>query len=32
METIPELEYVTTYRDHGGVERGLLAVRARTGG
>ena len=32
VETIPELEYVTTYRDHGGVERGLLAVRAHTGG
>lgn len=32
LEAIPALEYVTTYRDHGGVERGLLAVRARTGG
>ena len=32
VEAIPELEYVTTYRDHGGVERGLLAVRVRTGG
>ena len=31
VEATPELEYVTTYRDHGGVERGLLAVRARSG-
>jgi release factor glutamine methyltransferase len=32
VEAIPELGYVTTYRDHGGVERGLLAVRVRPGG
>jgi release factor glutamine methyltransferase len=32
VETIPELEYVTTYRDHGGVERGLLAVHVHSGG
>jgi release factor glutamine methyltransferase len=31
VEMTPELEYVTTYRDHGGVERGLLAVRVRSG-
>lgn len=28
LETIPELLYVTTYRDYVGVERGLLAVRS----
>ncbi len=32
VESIPELEYVTTYRDHGAVERGLLAVGVRAGG
>jgi hypothetical protein len=31
VEKIAQLEYVTTYRDHGGVERGLLAVRVRSG-
>lgn len=28
VEAIPELEYVSTYRDHAGIERGLLAVRS----